>query len=307
MVATTPAKQLVVGCVPEHFSIPFFHATPTKGPFKISNCPGGTGMMLKLLASGDLDICVGLTEGLVAALANTETESDYRIVGALTKSSLTWTFAGCKNGGDNAHLVRGKRIGISRFGSGSHLIPFVIPSSENTILSGKPEEAFTFVQQNDIVGLRQGITSSTTDAFLWERFTTKKYVDSGELAVLGSVTPPWPAFMFACRNAILETEEGRERVRDFLNSITASINESVYEVELSESGKRVVRQGIVPEICERFGYADEDVKAWFETSVDFASDCASVDKDAIERCLAALKSAGVLQADAKIAPEQLAL
>ncbi|KAJ3020378.1 UNVERIFIED_CONTAM: hypothetical protein HDU68_010214 [Siphonaria sp. JEL0065] len=308
--STSSKKQLRVGCVPEHFSIPFFHAKPTQTSFKVVNCPGGTGQMVKALKEGEADIVVALTEGLVAGLAKGE---EFTIVGSLTKSPLTWSvavapsalqeggaFAGCQNDGNNAQLIRGKRIGISRFGSGSHLITFVIPSVVT------PSEEYSFVQQNDIVGLRSGITTGTTDAFLWERFTTKKYVDSGELAVLGSVTPPWPAFMFACRNSILETQEGRESVRDFLDSVSEAIHLSVYESTVVEGGQKRVQDGIIPEICERFGYAHADVASWFET-VEFATDCAHVDKASIEKCLTTLKSAGVLEADAMILESQLGL
>ncbi|KAI9352689.1 hypothetical protein BDR26DRAFT_849695 [Obelidium mucronatum] len=310
--AALKQRQLTIGCVPEHFSIPFFHA---KAPFKVANCPGGTGQMLKQLESGEVDLIVGLTEGLVAGLAN---GGQFSIVGSLTKSSLTWSvavapsalqeggvFADAINGDNNAHLVRGKRIGISRFGSGSHLIPFVIPSA-SLAASAASDSQFSFVQQNDIVGLRNGISEGTSDAFLWERFTTKKYVDSGELAVLGSVTPPWPAFMFACRSGVLETEAGKESVREVLNAVSVAINSSVYEPAVSIDTKKKVRQGIVPEICERFGYAAADVESWFET-VEFATDCGVVDKSSIERCLSALKSAGVLDNDAKISDSQLSL
>ncbi|TPX76431.1 hypothetical protein CcCBS67573_g02318 [Chytriomyces confervae] len=316
--ATAPlsAVPLTVGCVPEHFSIPFFHTkTSQSNPFKITSCPSGTGQMIKMLQSGEIDICVGLMEGLVAALAKDSQAAGFKIVGSLTKSSLTWSVAvspkqmqaggifdaeGAIVGDDQAPRIRGKTIGISRFGSGSHLIPFVIPSASHTT----PPQEYKFVQLHDIAGLRNGISSGQADAFLWERFTTKKYVDSGELAVLGSVTPPWPAFMFACRTAVLETAEGEQRVQEFLDGVSKAINGSVYAtVAESESHERsVVREGIIPEICEKFGYATGDVASWFDT-VEFSRDCREVDVSAVERCLGALKSAGVLDASSVVAKD----
>ncbi|KAI8615351.1 hypothetical protein BC830DRAFT_1054984, partial [Chytriomyces sp. MP71] len=288
---------LRIGCVPEHFSIPFFHTTTAAtNPFEVTSCPGGTGQMLKMLESGEIDVCVGLTEGLVAALAKGTPANGFKIVGSLTRSPLTWSvvvspkqmagagiFAGCAPGENNAAWIRGRTIGISRFGSGSHLIPYVIPASANADTPASTRD-YKFVQLNDIIGLRQGIASGEADAFLWERFTTKKYVDSGELALLGEVTPPWPAFLFACRAGIAD---GDERVRDFLDSVSSAINTGVYD------NARAVRQGIVPEICDKFGYAGVDVESWFET-VEFARNCKEVDVSAVERCLGALKSAGVL-------------
>ncbi|KAJ3074525.1 hypothetical protein HDU98_011027 [Podochytrium sp. JEL0797] len=304
---------LTLGCVPEHFSIPFYHAHPHHGPFRIISCPGGTGQMLKRLGTGEIDLCVGLTEGLVAALANEGDNAGFRIVGGLTKSSLTWSvvvhpeavreggaFEGVKEEENAAHLVRGKRIGISRFGSGSHLIPFVIPTPPSTPTPTTTTAPFEFIQQNDISGLRAGIATGTTDAFLWERFTTKKYVDSGELSVLGSVTPEWPSFLFAVRDAVVETQEGRDRVRDFLDAVSTAIRDKVYS---PEGG---VADGIVQEIVDRFGYSCGDVESWFGT-VEFEGECGKVDLEAVKRCLGALKSAGVVGEEKDVAEERLRL
>ncbi|KAJ3405869.1 hypothetical protein CcCBS67573_g06712 [Chytriomyces confervae] len=314
--ATMPsvAHPLTVGCVPEHFSIPFFHTkTSPSNPFKVTSCPSGTGQMIKMLQSGEIDICVGLTEGLVAGLAKDSEKAGFKIVGSLTRSSLTWsvavspqqmqagglfeaneTFAGV----DQASRIRGKTIGISRFGSGSHLIPFVIPSTSTSNAASE----YKFVQLHDIAGLRNGIATGQADAFLWERFTTKKYVDSGELAVLGSVTPPWPAFLFACRTEFLESAGGEERVREFLDGVSRAINSSVYSPLAEAAGQHgVVQDGIVSEICEKFNYASADVASWFET-VEFSRDCREVDASAVGRCLCALQSAGVLNAASSVEP-----
>ncbi|KAJ3227604.1 hypothetical protein HDU81_006560 [Chytriomyces hyalinus] len=312
--ATMPsvAQPLAVGCVPEHFSIPFFHTkTSPSNPFKITSCPSGTGQMIKMLQSGEIDICVGLTEGLVAGLAKESEKAGFKIVGSLTRSSLTWSVAVSPQqmqpggifeaneafaGVDPASRIRGKTVGISRFGSGSHLIPFVISSTSTSNASAE----YKFVQLHDIAGLRDGIATGQADAFLWERFTTKKYVDSGELAVLGSVTPPWPAFMFACRTEVLETAGGEQRVQEFLDGVSKAINANVYSPLSEASGQHaIVRDGIVSEICEKFGYASQDVASWFET-VRFARDCREVDAAAVERCLCTLKSAGVLDATSSV-------
>ncbi|KAI9354572.1 hypothetical protein DFJ73DRAFT_826965 [Zopfochytrium polystomum] len=71
-------------------------------------------------------------------------------------------------------VLRGSTIGISRFGSGSHIIPFVIASQRGWLRSGEEGVApFRFKELKNIDGLREGIRDGSTEAFLWERFTTK--------------------------------------------------------------------------------------------------------------------------------------
>ena len=67
-------------------------------------------------------------------------------------------------------------IGISRLGSGSHTMGFYLAQ-----LIGIPYDNLSFIVANNFAGLREGIRTGVFDIFLWERFTTKPYFDSGEL------------------------------------------------------------------------------------------------------------------------------
>jgi len=65
-------KTLKIGGVPEHFNLPW-HQAIEQGLFRNEGLeinwqdyPGGTGAMAKDLRSGDLDVAVLLTEGIVA-------------------------------------------------------------------------------------------------------------------------------------------------------------------------------------------------------------------------------------------------
>ncbi|KAJ3346984.1 hypothetical protein HDU83_002538 [Entophlyctis luteolus] len=318
-----------VGCVPEHFSAPFLalpslpmpvdsskavHAEPVDLVF----CPGGTGQMLELLRTNSLDVCVCLTEGIVASLAKGN-PADIAIIGVLTHSPLTWAvvshpdstkpgnvYADALDGPhpDNAALIRGTRVGISRFGSGSHLIPFLVAQSETpaSVLTppttpqqqneqeqqqqsqqSQPPE-FQFVQLNDFAGLRAGISAGTADCFLWERFTTQSHISSGALHHLSSITPPWPAFVVVARRAFVT--EHADVTRALVSGISRVVRERIKSQES--------RDAVIDEICVRFGYNREHVVAWFE-GVEFADDVANVDRTALARCLRVLEGAGAVQ------------
>jgi ABC-type nitrate/sulfonate/bicarbonate transport system substrate-binding protein len=67
-------KTVSIGGVPEHFNLPWYLALEN-GDFKHNEInlrwkdyPGGTGAMTKALRSGDLDLAVILTEGIIRTL-----------------------------------------------------------------------------------------------------------------------------------------------------------------------------------------------------------------------------------------------
>ncbi|KAJ3086643.1 hypothetical protein HK100_008639 [Physocladia obscura] len=305
--------RLVVGLVPEHFSIPFFHMEASaQEQVSLVGCRGGTGQMLGLLAAGRLDVCVALTEGLVAALGRGNREA-LQVVGTLTASPLTWAVAvhpasallatpphaDAAADASRAHLLvdaaspgRPTRIGISRFGSGSHIVPHVV--TPRTRAAAAP---FSFVVHNDIDGLIAGIHSRASDAFMWELFTTKKHFDARRLALLGTVTPPWPAFMIACRRDLL-TGDNRLRIRALLDAVSRAINEALYSSDPDSSANTtpVLSDSIVSDISSRFNYVAADVREWDKITV-FNKDVASVDKRAIHTCHAVLKDAGLFDDD----------
>ncbi|KAJ1555197.1 hypothetical protein HK096_007264, partial [Nowakowskiella sp. JEL0078] len=143
--------------------------------------------MLSLLKSGDIDIAVALTEGLLAASLNGN--KSFKLIGTYVDSPLTWgvsTHPSKKSLDESFNafsaseedlrtrwpVLKNARIGVSRFGSGSHLIPFVMADSLGW-LENKDDKPFEFVVNRDIDGLKTAIGNKETDAFLWERFTTK--------------------------------------------------------------------------------------------------------------------------------------
>jgi hypothetical protein len=51
--------------------------------------------------------------------------------------------------------------------------------------------------KNDIRGLIDSVNDGTTSAFMWEWFTTKPFVDAGEVRFVRHVAPTWTRFLTA--------------------------------------------------------------------------------------------------------------
>ncbi|KAJ1556010.1 hypothetical protein HK405_008949 [Cladochytrium tenue] len=311
-----------VGCVPEHFSCPLYAAQEaglfTKDGFKVQlvDCPGGTGEMTRLLAENKIDLAIALTEGLVAPLARAASiagataaaaapDPGYRIVGSYTDSPLTWAVAinpgrhaagafAVPAGGAAVDALRGVRIGVSRLGSGSHIVPFVV-AAERGWLSQQPPQGenadvaaaapFEFVPLANIDGLRKSIVDGAADAFLWERIMTKRYFDSGELHHLTDVTPPWPAFLVAGNTQFLSGVGNAAAAARLLAEFGRACAEFAAPERRPESVEFVAR---------RLHFSDtRDVEDWF-SGVRFAADPAAVQRDVVRGCVRVLAGAGVV-------------
>ncbi|KAJ3147863.1 hypothetical protein HDU86_007858 [Geranomyces michiganensis] len=288
-------EKIRLGCVPEHFSSPLYQAVES-GLFRnagveveIVSCPGGTGEMVNALNDGQIDIAIALTEGLIASLSNSA-DSTFRIIGTYTSSPLTWSIATSPTGPHAAtprespgpeawQGLKGAKIGISRFGSGSHIIPFVLADKMGWLEGGK--EPFSFVPLKNITGLIQGVKSGEADAFLWERVMTKPHYDSGELHHLSNITPPWPAFMIAASKKSLAERKALKAVLSVITKQAATF------IQGRDSGESVQY------VAERFKLPLTDVKSWF-APLGFPADARNVSAAAVADCISALKKAGVI-------------
>lgn len=74
--------------------------------------------------------------------------------------------------------LRNGTIGISRIGSGSHIIPYVLADQEGWLKGTSPADPeykvpFEFKVLNTFQNMRDSVNDGSSDAFLWEKFTTK--------------------------------------------------------------------------------------------------------------------------------------
>ena len=81
-----------------------------------------------------------------------------------------------------------------------------------------------------------------------KKFTTKPYVDNGTFRIIGECPTPWPCFVIAVRNEVLENEE--ECVKNILkviNNITSNFKNTSKLDQI---------------ISKRYGQKLADVKQW---------------------------------------------
>ncbi len=202
------ARVLRVGGVPEHFNLPWRLAAGA-GRFDQSGVPiewrevaAGTGELNRQLGDGELDLALLLTEGAVADILSHDRS---RIVKVWVASPLVWGIhVAAGSNFDDVRDIRDRRIAISRYGSGSHLIP-IVDAAER----GWHTRTMSFVVVNDIDGARDALATGRADVFFWERHMTQPLVDAAEFRRIGEREVPWPAFVVAARRDILESR-GRE-------------------------------------------------------------------------------------------------
>lgn len=255
-----------VGGVPEHFNLPWKKAIEEKRfethSIEVSwkDYCGGTGAMTKALREGDLDVAILLTEGIIADIHR---GNKSKIVQFYVKSPLRWgVHVGAQSDFLNISDLENKKAAISRYGSGSHLMAYVNADNHNWDLD---KQKFEVVKNLD--GGRAYLTQGKADYFLWEKFTTKPFVDNGEFRIVGECPTPWPSFVVAVREDILLTHY------DEVKLLLETVNESCKKVK--ENPKTV------EEIAKRYDLKKEDVAVWFEET-EWAYD-GSVESETINK------------------------
>lgn len=207
---------------------------------------GGTGAMVEALDAGDVDVVVALTEGIVAAIG---TGHPIKLVGSHTASGLIWgAHVAADSTWQDLDEMRGARVAISRYGSGSHIMAVVEANRR-----GWPLSSLKFVQVGNLDGARKAFEAGEVDMFLWEKYTTKPLVDDGEWRRIGECVTPWPGFSVAARTDIcLEHPAALEAILQRVAAICAVLT--------------IDTKGTIEQISQRFGLKEVDVQSWLETN-----------------------------------------
>ena len=212
--------DLTIGGVPEHFNYPWYLTLKNKEYSKKNinvrwkDFPGGTGAMCKALRSGEIDIAIVLTEGIIKDIA---AGNPSKIVQTFVKSPLIWGIHVHANSSfQKIEELEHATIAISRFGSGSHLMAIV-----NAYNKGWDVEKLQFKIVNHLEGGIAALESGEADYFMWEHFTTKPLVDQGIFRRIDDCPTPWPCFVIAVRNEILEHHNNEiQEVLQIINAKT---------------------------------------------------------------------------------------
>lgn len=213
-------KAIRIVGVPEHFNLPW-QMCIEDGEFEEAgidlqwtDIPEGTGKMCQMLRDGETDMAVILTEGIVKDII---AGNDSKIVQVYVKSPLIWGIhVAAKSNYKTITDLKGKKVAISRYGSGSHLMSIVNAQNNNW-----ETQNLEFEIVNTIDGAVEALTNGKADYFMWERFMTKPLVDNGTFRRVGDCPTPWPCFVIAVRNELLEREPHIiEQILDIINTTT---------------------------------------------------------------------------------------
>lgn len=237
-----------VGGVPEHFNLAW-HLAIESGMFKQKgininwvDVPGGTGAMCKALREDEFDMAIALTEGVVSDIMQ---GNPSRIVQFYVNSPLRWgIFVQAQSYINTIADMQGHKYAISRYKSGSHLMAYVNASNNGLTVSDDD-----FVLVGNLDGARKALAEDSAQLFMWEKFTTKPYVDNGEFKMIGECSTPWPCFVVAASNKFITNHE------PVLNEILSIINLSCLILKNNSEAPRL--------IAERYGIKEQDAMLWF--------------------------------------------
>lgn len=324
--------------VPEHFATPIYHAKSRLNlPASLYPYPSGTGHMIEDLLrpiedDSAIDIGVGLTEAWIARLSRMRVESSegaagskslpFKLIGGLVESPLRWAIStghartdieGAEQGqGAGVEALRGRRCGISREGSGSHVMAKVWAQERGWMKKDQSDENegrevdLHFVRCGPFADLRAAVQAGDdqhqpkADFFMWDHTTTKGFwkasnssssVPSSEPGVanslkrVGEVYTPWPSWTIVARTSMIDgSPVGREQVRTILGVLDDAL-----EQLLADPEELIVRAIVEnPELH----YSEQDARSWL-SSVQFRTGgCAGVDPQMVRQTADRLALAG---------------
>lgn len=254
-----------IGGVPEHFNLAWY-LTLKNGEYKAEGINlrwhdyyGGTGAMCKGLRSGDIDIAVILTEGIIKDIIAGNPSS---IVQTFVETPLIWGIHVANNSNfKTINDIKGTRAAISRYGSGSHLMAYINAKNNNWNL----DTDLNFEVIKNLTGAVEGLTNGDADYFMWEKFTTKPLVDDGVFRRVGECPSPWPCFVIAVRDEFIENNRKElKTILDIINTTTSDFK-SIPSIDRT--------------IANRYDQEIEDVQEWLSLT-EWSQDL--IDKKTIE-------------------------
>lgn len=207
--------------VPEHFNLPW-EMCLQNNEFKNqnidvqwTNVPEGTGKMCQLLRNNQTDIAIILTEGIIKDII---AGNNSKIVQIYVNSPLIWGIhVSAQSNFTVVDELQDKNIAISRLGSGSHLMALVHAKNKQW-----DTKKLNFDVVNTLDDAAKHLTKQPETYFMWEKFMTQPLVDNGIFRRIGECPTPWPCFVIAVRNEILENHPAEiQKILDVINTKTA--------------------------------------------------------------------------------------
>ncbi len=267
-------KNIKIAGVPEHFNLPW-HMAIEEGGFEDrgielqwTEVPEGTGKMCQMLETGETDLAIILTEGIIKSIV---AGNPVKIVQEYISSPLLWGIhVGANSTYESIAHLKNTKTAISRFGSGSHLMAYVNAQKE-----GWDTNTLQFEVIDNLDGAVKALTGGTADYFLWEHFTTKPLVDNGHFRRLGDCPTPWPCFVVAA------TDDFIKKNPRTLNHILEIINSYTEEFKQIPSIDRT--------LANRYEQQLEDIREWLSLTEWSQHQISSKNLENVQRTLLDLK------------------
>ena len=188
---------------------------------------GGTGQMIRGLESGSLDIAVLLTEGITKSILE---GLKAKILQVYVVTPLHWGIhVPFKSDIKTVDQLKGQTFAISREGSGSHLMAYVKAGQE-----GWNTDELKFNVVGDIYGGLWALENNEAQGFLWEKYTTFPFTEQGKCRYIDEVVTPWPCFVIAVRDEVLESHGA------LLKKMCEIVNHKALEVKKDENTVEVI-------------------------------------------------------------------
>jgi len=263
-----------LGGVPEHFNMPV-HLAIEQNLFSNKDIdvqwvefPDGTGAMNKALRAGKIDIAIILTEGITRDIAN---GNPSKIIQNYVSSPLRWgVHVDAKSDFKSIDDLEGKRVAISRMGSGSHIMAYV-----QVLEKGWDTTNLELVEIGTVDKAIEALADKKADYFMWEHFTTKPLVDKGIFKHLGDFPTPWSSFVIAATDVfIADQKESISAFLQVLNAVTAQFKQ-VKEIEKS--------------VAKNYDQEIEDVHKWLSLTTWSQDQISEKELEIVQKRLLELK------------------
>ncbi len=244
-----PLKKIRIAGVPEHFNLPW-HMAIEEGAFKDRGIemewievPEGTGRMCSMLKEQKTDLAIILTEGITKSIAE---GNPAKIIQGYIGSPLLWGIhVAAGSHYQKLSELKGTKAAISRFGSGSHLMAHVMAEEQQW---NSADLSFEVV--HTLSGAVKALENGDADYFMWEHFTTKPLVQEGVFRRLSDCPTPWPCFVVAANNYLIEKDKG------LLRHVLEIINNYTLEFKRIPSIDRT--------LANRYHLPLQDIRNWLE-------------------------------------------
>lgn len=278
-------KIRIVG-VPEHFNFPWIK-TVEEQPFFEDGIlldwkdeSKGSGAMNKAIRDGEADVAIILTESFIKDKIE---GNPGKIIGYHVKSPLLWGIhISSQFQIKEMDELKNAPFLISRYGSGSHLMAFLLVRDNNW----DPNQLQFEVVEN-LEGAIEALDVASPRIFLWEKYTTMPLVKQGVFKRVGEIPTPWPCFvMVASPEAIATYPQQLKKLIDLVYEKSSSLRET---------------EDLPQQLNEIYNIALADINEWL-TQTQWAT-TGEIQKSSLEETMNTLKALKLIPG--KIAVEEL--